>query len=695
MESLIPAKDIFPLQAILITMLSMLSFARKPNMPTHSLSHRRRVLVCTIAWAVLPAVAAQAELTELSLEELMNIEVTGASTYVQSAKSAPSAVTVVSRDDIRRFGWRTLQELLTAQRGFHGSNDRTYSYLGVRGFSPPGDFNNRILFLIDGIRVNDNIYDSVLAGETFPLDLDLIERVEIIRGPGASIYGGNALFGVINILTRSADSFDGGELALDIGSQGARRLRASAGKRTGDAEWVISASGFDKDGGRYEFPDVAAGVLSPGGADAEQQQRVFGRIKLGDWRATLIHSERRKHVPTGSFGTIPTDPGHREDDGYTLADLAVARRVSERHSYDLRLFAGQYRYDSQLPYDYSGEVPPRASRLLNRDTQRGQWWGADGRWTVSAWAGHKLVAGLEYIANTRQYLGNRDDDGTQYLNTDAHSHRSGAYLQDEMAVADNTILMLGVRHDTAETGKSFLSPRLALVHQLDADNSLKLLYGTAFRSPNAYERRYIFNGQYGNPDLAAETIRTLEGVWERRLGEGIRFTGSLYRYRVANAIGLDPATGININNSPVDAHGTELELERRWSNGAVLRGSYSGQFLRQNGQSPDNAPGGLWHLDAGAPLGSRDLYAGLGLDAVSRRNTNSGAASVDARTLANLTLTWRQTSSPWEVSAGIYNLFDRRYDDPTSLDPQLPASVLRDRFAQDGRQWRLKLTGRF
>ena len=58
-----------------------------------------------------------------------------------------------------------------------------------------------------------------------------------------------------------------------------------------------------------------------------------------------------------------------------------------------------------------------------------------------------------------------------------------------MAVADNTILMLGVRHDTAETGKSFLSPRLALVHQLDADNSLKLLYGTAFRSPNPYERR--------------------------------------------------------------------------------------------------------------------------------------------------------------------------------------------------------------
>ena len=75
----------------------------------------------------------------------------------------------------------------------------------MRGFSRPGDFNSRILLQIDGHRLNDNIFDTAAIGTEFPLDIDLIDRIEFMRGPGSSLYGSNAFFGVINIITRTSE----------------------------------------------------------------------------------------------------------------------------------------------------------------------------------------------------------------------------------------------------------------------------------------------------------------------------------------------------------------------------------------------------------------------------------------------------------------------------------------------------------
>jgi len=651
-------------------------------------------LLATLAFPPAAA-AARHDLTELSLEELLKVEVVSASKYAQTGAEAPSAVTVISREDIRRFGWRTLSDVLAAQRGFHAIYDRTYRYLGVRGFAPPGDYNNRILFLVDGMRVNDNIYDSVMAGEVFPLDLDLVERIEIVRGPGASMYGGNALFGVVNLILRNGASFDGVELAADAGSRNTGRLRASAGKRHGDVEWLVSASGLDSKGGQYEFADVAPGTKSPDGADAERQQRLLARLRVGEWQGTLLHSQREKHVPTASYGTIPNDPAHRESDGFTLGELGASHRFGEHNALDVRLSGGQYRYDSVLPYDYSASGG--APRMFNRDKQIGEWWGAEARLISTAWAGQKWVVGFAYTGNTRQYQRNADDDGTVYLDVNTTSHRSGIYVQDEIALGAATDLTLGLRHDVAEDSRRFTSPRLALVHQLTPANTVKLLYGSAYRSPNAYERDYVFAGLYGNPDLGAERMDTLEGVWESRVGEGTRFTGSLYRYRVRDPIALDQATLVNVNATDVWGNGVELEFERRWQSGAVLRASYSGQFLTQDGLRPDNAPASLVQVDAGLPLGSDGWYAALELRGVAARKAASNTADIGGYGVANFTLSWRPRGASWDLSASVYNLFDKRYDDPAPVDPYFTVTtgIVRERFAQDGRTFRLKAVARF
>ena len=124
------------------------------------------------------------DLSEVSLEELSNIQVYSASKHMQSASEAPASVTVVTADEIQKYGYRTLADILQNTRGFYVTNDRDYSFVGVRGFGRLGDSNNRILVLIDGHRINDNVFGEPYLGTEFLVDVGLIERVEIIREIG-------------------------------------------------------------------------------------------------------------------------------------------------------------------------------------------------------------------------------------------------------------------------------------------------------------------------------------------------------------------------------------------------------------------------------------------------------------------------------------------------------------------------------
>ncbi|HTL17244.1 MAG TPA: Plug domain-containing protein, partial [Patescibacteria group bacterium] len=135
-----------------------------------------------------------ADLTELPLETLMSLDVRvvyGASRLEQKTVDAPSSITIVSSEEIKKHGYRTLGDILASVQGFYVSYDRNYSFLGTRGVNL-GDFNDRILLLVDGHRVNNNFTDGAFIDSAFILDIDLIDRVEIIRGPGSAIYGNNA-----------------------------------------------------------------------------------------------------------------------------------------------------------------------------------------------------------------------------------------------------------------------------------------------------------------------------------------------------------------------------------------------------------------------------------------------------------------------------------------------------------------------
>ena len=191
------------------------------------------------------ASAQETDLQFFSLDSLLNVKISAAAKYEQTISEAPASVTIITSEDIERYGYRTFDELLASVRGFYTRNDRTYTRIGVRGFSRPSDYNNRILLLINGLTINESLYGAVFLGSELGMNLDIIDRVEIVRGPGSALYGTGAMLAVINIITKknilnSVDIY-GGDFKLAGGY-------LSLGKQTGMMKNNISIHSSRSDG---------------------------------------------------------------------------------------------------------------------------------------------------------------------------------------------------------------------------------------------------------------------------------------------------------------------------------------------------------------------------------------------------------------------------------------------------------------
>ena len=192
----------------------------------------------------------------MDLEQLMKIEIVVAgSKRAQESREVASFVSVVSAAEIREHGYRTLADVLRTLPGFYVSNDRNYSYIGVRGFSRPGDWNSRVLLLLNGLRTNESLYDLAYIGEEFSVDVDLIDRVEVIRGPSSALYGSNAYFAVINVVTRDGNSLAGTELTTSAASFGTYSGRASYGRAFENGlDLLVSGTYSDGKGRNLFYP---------------------------------------------------------------------------------------------------------------------------------------------------------------------------------------------------------------------------------------------------------------------------------------------------------------------------------------------------------------------------------------------------------------------------------------------------------
>ena len=649
------------------------------------------------------------KLTKLGIEELMEIEVPtvyGASRFEQKVIEAPSSVSIVTSDEIKKYGYRSLADILRSVRGFYATNDRNYNYLGVRGFIRPGDYNTRILILGDGHRINDNIYDTAPIGREFPLDVDLIDRIEVIRGPSSSLYGTSAFLAVINITTKTGETTKGTELSGTAGSQDTYAGRLSYGNRWQNGlDVLVSGSVYDSAGRGslfyLEFADPSTNNGYAVNIDDEKAYHLYGKASLRNVMVTGVFSTRDKQIPTASYGTLFNDSRLRTTDDHGYLDIRYEHTTEEDMQVMARIFYDRYRYAGDYPYDMAGYGLPGQS-AIDKDEGIGEWWGGEFQLTRSFFLKHKSTVGAEFRDNIQQDQKNYYDDPSilgvvpnPILDDQRNSKNRAIFFQDEYRILRNLILNVGVRYDHYDTFGGTTNPRLAFIYRPFAKSTLKFLYGEAFRAPNAYEL-YYNDGATGkpNPGLLPEEIRTYEIVYEQYLGEYLRSSLSGFSYRIENLISqqLDPTDNLMVykNTEDFEVSGGEVELEGTWKNGLRSRISYTYQEARDvdRDETITNSPKHLAKFNLTIPLLQQKIFGSAEVQYLSDRKTLLNN-TVGSFFLTNLTLFSKNILKGLELSASVYNLLDKKYHDSGA------AEHLQDAIEQDGRTVRVKLTYSF
>ena len=507
----------------------------------YSKIHILKQLLAAVSLGVAATVSAQDDhaLFGMSLEELLNVPVKSATLTELDILSAPSSISLFHHQQFELMGVDYLHELINFVPGFQafrqGDGPNEY-YISARG-RRTGSSNREILVLVDGQRQNRDL-DGALAVPV--ILLAGVEKIEFIRGPGSALYGSNAFMGVIDITTKKGVNRI--ESSVSAGDAGTKIVHAQASYAV--ANWTLDAqlTGLIDEGQRYDVADTFTGLPTTI-TDPHSGTSLRLSASTNNTSVTFVSERRRSknfYIPdTTAEGTSRTSN--------PVDALSLSHRWQAAPDLTVN-FSGSY---TQLAYEAQFFIAPEGALaavsspsgtdpfiIQLEQPQRNLVGAVQGDWQwqpdVSFQGGVEWRKGHYGDLRVRNNydlaaLANGDYPIAFYGDEERYSYVYHAfdrsmlarYLQAQAKLNDDWALTVGGRYDRYSSSGSAYSPRLALVRTLTANQSLKLLYGEAFRAPTINELA-AENNIYvtGNPHLDSERVSTLElvwvGAWERR-----------------------------------------------------------------------------------------------------------------------------------------------------------------------------------
>jgi outer membrane receptor for ferrienterochelin and colicins len=435
----------------------------------------------------------------------------------------------------------------------------------------------------------------------------------------------------------------------------------------------------------FDAPATNSGVAE--GLDGERIGQLYGRLDFKGLTVTAAFGNRRRVVPTASFGTAFNAQNPREQtiDRHVLADGQYVRsfgltRVTFKASFD------RFSYDGTYPFA-GGEAGPVVTGL---NGVAGTRWSVAGGLTRAFRGRHIVRAGVEFIDNLQQdQTSTYSDTPVLALDSRHSSEQHAVYVQDEIKVARWFIVNAGLRLDTYEESFKRVTPRSALIFLPSSTQSLKYLYGNAFRAPNAYELNEVYFGQRV-ANLRPESIDTHELVWERYVNDWLRTSVSTYWYKAQRLITLVPDTSTllgasYVNTGEVRAKGLELEAQMRLRGVSRAVVSYALQSARDQATQTllPNSPRHVAKARISLPGPIRGSILSVEAQYLSRRATLANS-TVSAAFPVGVSVI-QPFGHSWELFGSVRNVFDQAYSDPVS------SALVQDSVPQNGRTARIGL----
>ena len=675
---------------------------------------KRRALVMALLGLVqAPAAhaaidAGMEQLLSLSLEDLMTIKVKISTNTEQALSRAPSVVSVITAADIKATGATNLADILQSVPG-------VYIKPNLFGFRPQvairGAPNAHTLIMVNGAPIKDLVWSNGIFWKGLPTNM--IERVEIIRGPGSALFGSDAAAGVINVITKTAGKIEQSEAGVRAGS-----FDSQAGWMQHGTNW----NGFDINfTAELSHTDGHDPYIAVDGQTARDPALSYapGRahygwdgadlrfsIAQGNWRL-LADYWRHDNLETGLTGGAVLDPVTRARDSrfnlqllYNNAEFAKDWGLNAELRYrDLYYSSGDgfqerppgFNCTNAVRYCNGGTLGVYPDGLLNRQRSAERQLNAEASGLYTGLKAHAIRLGggynwqdlylVEHLVNygldpggTALPLGGPlvNLAGSPYAFAPEKKRQiSYLFLQDVWGFAPDWELTAGARYDQYSDFGGTLNPRLALVWQSTDRLTTKLMYGQAFRAPSYLELYSLTAATVPNANLKPEQSQTWDLSLSYLAAKNLTLGLSVYRLEQTDLIAQDASLKYQ-NMGSNTSRG--LELEARWQAAPTLRISGNLSHRKDISATFNSIPRQTaylradwafrpewnWNVQANwidkHPLPLGDLRAPMG-----------------AYTLVDTTLRYAHRKD-WELAASIRNLFDadaREYSS-SSLPNNLP-----------------------
>ncbi|HTH80601.1 MAG TPA: TonB-dependent receptor [Ramlibacter sp.] len=593
--------------------------------------------LCATAAAAQQEIVAQLSfdrLADLSLEQLGRINVSSVSRHEERLLQAPASVYVVTSDDIRRSGARTLPEALRLAPNLQVARTSAGQWaISARGFN--NAIGNKLLVLVDGRTIYSPLFSGVFW-DAQDVMLEDVEQIEVISGPGGTLWGANAVNGVINITTRPARDTQGGLVAVTAGGDRRDTSVRYGGKIGDDAAFRIYAMNLDRD-----HTTQANGVAV---ADGSRKKQAGWRI---DWGPSQDGFTLQGDTYSGGSG-----PG--APDAPVLSGTNVLARWT-------RQLDDGANWRLQGYFDHSHRDDPLTFRD-DMDIFDVEW-----QHNLAPAQGHRLMWGAGWrTARDRT-------DASFLVSFDPAQRRLGwtnVFAQDEIALAPHVRATAGAKFErNVYTGWEFLpSARLSWT---PTDTQLGwMALSRAVRAPARLDREFFFPGHppffiVGGPNFQSEVANVLELGWRAQPTPALSYSVTIFhnQYDRLRSGASPPATVQNM----IEGHTQGLEAWCQWQVAPNWRLSAGlnelREHLRLKAGSPDpvgpsalgNDPRYQWQLRSSTNLTGRQEF-----DIGVRRVGALPQPAVPAYTAVDARWGWR-VSSAVEVSLTIQNLLDRNH----------------------------------
>lgn len=504
-------------------------------------------------------------------------QIQAASKRVQDVAAAPVDVVLIRSTELRAQGYRTLGEALSGIVGFRINDIHANQFMGARGVASMDDPNTRFLILLDGHALNTpsgGVFSNV--GEDFGLPMELVDRIEVVRGPASCLYGNNAFQALVNVVSVDAAGTASAAIegAATGGSGGLGEIWGHGVIERGGVKASLVLTGFQRTGTSREYPQLGGGSL-PADLDREERQSAFLRVQGAEWSLEGLAVSRTQNVAAAPFGSVVGQPA-----SYRNRRLGGEFRweptLGDVH-WTVRLYGDRNSFTSEAIQD-----PIRTGGLTGKTTQENPEYGLG----VELQARIQLTPSLGLTVGTEQSRRHFDgysagDGAYDFIKTRVGFDLGNSYLEAQWRPAKDWTFVAGFQLATwqaryAETvtpqasidlerdSIKRVTPRFSVVWGPVDGQVYKFVYGQGFRLPTLMERYFTnFSTIQANPALQAEVMDNFQGIWSSKWNS--RFRTQLVAGYYLPRHGIQAVGGVAgpamYKNSPIDGKGRSVEAE--------------------------------------------------------------------------------------------------------------------------------------